>query len=380
VQATGVSKYPSPALADMEGLGQKDIVINTTDGFVKVFRPNGSLISQWSNVRYSYTAKASETSPVVADIDGDGQNEVLVGGEDANLYAFDNDGSLMAGFPIHLNGEVRGTPIVYDIDHDGLTEILLSGWDKNVYLWDYPGAFNPNGAAAWPMWRHDQYHQGRLGGPLLVATNTVAFSAEDGAPAGLALTFALPMAVEAEGQFDVYRAAGSGAVGSFAYSLPSDFARVNTEPLAARPGDLVSWNDVSALPGTTYRYLLVRREEKAGDAFLAYGPFAAQASEEAPQVAFVTQNFPNPVHAGRTTIAYGVPAGSGQATRTTLRFYDVRGRAVRTLVDGVVPPGKYQVTWDGKDDQGARVGSGVYFYEYIAGPTSLRKKALVIAP
>ena len=32
----------------------------------------------------------------------------------------------MAGFPIHMGGEVRGTPTVWDIDHDGLTEIILS--------------------------------------------------------------------------------------------------------------------------------------------------------------------------------------------------------------------------------------------------------------
>src|SRR5207302_1935389 len=67
VQAAGTGRYPSPAIADMEGTGQKDIVINTTDGLLKVFRPNGSLISQWSSVRYStLTAGASESSPVVA--------------------------------------------------------------------------------------------------------------------------------------------------------------------------------------------------------------------------------------------------------------------------------------------------------------------------
>jgi flagellar hook assembly protein FlgD len=104
------------------------------------------------------------------------------------------------------------------------------------------------------------------------------------------------------------------------------------------------------------------------------------ASAEAPSLAFVSQNFPNPAGNGRTSIAYGVPESAGPAVHTTLRFFDVRGRAVRTLVDTVVPPGRYQVTWDGKDDSGARVGSGVYFYEYVAGPTRLRKKALLIAP
>jgi flagellar hook capping protein FlgD len=289
----------------------------------------------------------------------------------------------MAGFPIHLNGEVRGTPLVWDIDHDGLTEILLSDWDKNVYLWDYPGvfnAFNPAQPPAWAMWRHDQFHQGRLSAGILVGTNSVAFSAENGASSGLGLTFALPGAEEASGRFDIYRAQGPGPVSTFSPSIPPGFDRINSEAINAKAGDLVTWTDASALPGETYRYLLVRRADQPGDAFLAYGPFAATASSDAPELAFVAQNFPNPVTNGRTTIAYGVPASAGQSVHTTLRFFDVRGRAVRSLVDQLVPPGKYQVTWDGKDDQGARVSSGVYFYEYVAGPTRLRKKMLLIAP
>ncbi len=384
VQAVGTGRYPSPALADMEGTGQKDIVINTTDGFLKVFRPNGTLISQWSNVRYStLTALASESSPVVADIDGDGQNEVIVGDETGSLSAFDNDGTLMAGFPIQLGGEVRGTPTLWDIDHDGLTEIVLSDWDKNLYVWDYPGTFNPNGAPAWAMWRHDQYRQGRLGAPIIVSAASVAFSATDAPLSGLDLVFAMPATPEAEGRYDVYRADGSGATGTTAPALPAGFARLNAEPIGVASGALVKWTDVSALPGHTYRYLFVRRQDRPGDAFLAYGPFAASASQSAPALAFVTQNFPNPVHGGRTSIAYGVPsadAASGAVTRTSLRFYDVRGRLVRTLVDGLVPPGRYQVSWDGKDDRGAAVSPGVYFYEYAAGATRMQKKALLIGP
>ncbi|MGH7726061.1 MAG: C25 family cysteine peptidase [Candidatus Eiseniibacteriota bacterium] len=376
---TATSRMPSPALADMEGLGEKDIVLNTENGFVKVFRPNGTQLAQWTNVRYSYTTKASESSSIVADIDGDGQNEVVCGGEDANLYAFDNDGTLMAGFPIHLNGEIRGTPLVWDIDHDGLTEIVLSCWDKNLYVWDYPGEFSPFAAPAWAMWRHDQFRQGRLAAPIVVAVGSVAFGAENGAPSGLALTFTLPGQPEVAGRYDIYRATGPGETGTTVSVLPPDFARVNAEPLDGASGDFITWTDASALPGTTYRYLLVRRQERPGDAFLAFGPFAAMATNEAPALAFLAQNYPNPVRAGRlTTFAYGVPAGAGETIHTTLRLYDVRGRAVRTIVDGIVPPGRYQATWDGTDAGGARVAPGVYFYEFVAGPHRIMKKALLI--
>jgi len=383
VQAVGTGRYPSPALADMEGTGQKDIVINTTDGFLKVFRPNGTLIPQWSNVRYSVlTALASESSPVVADIDGDGQNEVLVGDEHGDLSAFDNDGTLMSGFPIHLGGEVRGTPTVWDIDHDGLTEIIVSDWDKNVYVWDYPGTFNPNGAPAWAMWRHDQFRQGRVGAPIIVSAASVAFSSRDATTSGLELTFAMPATPEAEGRYDVYRADGAGETGTTLPALPAGFTRLNSDPIDAALGAIVKWTDASALPGHAYRYLFVRRQDRPGETFLGYGPFAASASAAAPEVAFVTQNFPNPIHGARTTIAYGVPQSgpAGAVEHTTLRFYDVRGRLVRSLVDGVVPPGRYQVSWDGKDDRGAAVAPGVYFYEYRAGATRLMKKALLLGP
>jgi flagellar hook assembly protein FlgD len=47
--------------------------------------------------------------------------------------------------------------------------------------------------------------------------------------------------------------------------------------------------------------------------------------------------------------------------------YDVLGRHVRTLVKGVVPAGDQEVVWDGRDDSGNLVSSGVYFYQLRAG-------------
>jgi hypothetical protein len=382
VQCNGVSRLPSPILADMEGNGQKCVVINTTDGYLRVYRPNGTLVPAWTNVRYTTAlAGASESTPVAADIDGDGQNEILVGGEDANLSAFDNNGSLMAGFPIKLNGEVRGSPIVWDIDHDQLTEILIAGWDKNVYVWDYPGTFSPNAAPAWAMWRHDQFRTGRLSSPIVVAVGGVAFSAQSRSASGVELSFALPATGEADGLYDVFRAAGPGATGEIVYAMPDGFERITREPLAGTAGSLLSWSDVGALPGQTYRYLLVKRMTQPGDTFLAYGPFAAEVTAEAPTVAYLAQSFPNPAPAGRpSAIAYGIPGDDAALKHVVVRLYDVKGRAIRTLVNELVPPGRYQATWDGKDDHGVRVTPGVYFYELNAGADRLTKKALVIAP
>jgi len=69
------------------------------------------------------------------------------------------------------------------------------------------------------------------------------------------------------------------------------------------------------------------------------------------------QNTPNPFNPV-TTIAYDVPAPGGDVSVTV---YDVAGRLVRTLVDSLQEPGVLATVWDGRDERGARVASGVYY-------------------
>ncbi len=74
-------------------------------------------------------------------------------------------------------------------------------------------------------------------------------------------------------------------------------------------------------------------------------------------VAFkLAQNSPNPFNPV-TTIAFNVPHES----RVAIRVYDVTGRVVRTLVNGVTDPGRHAAVWDGRNDHGENCGSGVYF-------------------
>jgi len=75
-----------------------------------------------------------------------------------------------------------------------------------------------------------------------------------------------------------------------------------------------------------------------------------------PAVFKLAQNAPNPFNP-MTTIAFNVPHES----RVAIRVYDVTGRVVRTLVDGVTEPGRHAAVWDGRNDQRESCGSGVYF-------------------
>lgn len=74
----------------------------------------------------------------------------------------------------------------------------------------------------------------------------------------------------------------------------------------------------------------------------------------------LAQNYPNPFNPS-TTIAFSVP----EEARVTLKVFDLLGREVRTLAEGVMPPGEFNVTWDGRNGAGQVVESGVYFYRIM---------------
>jgi hypothetical protein len=75
-----------------------------------------------------------------------------------------------------------------------------------------------------------------------------------------------------------------------------------------------------------------------------------------------------------TRISYSL----ARTGKTELIVYDVSGRKVRTLMDGEVNPGASWVKWDGRDDLGRAVPSGVYFYRLQAGAFSDTKKMVLI--
>jgi flagellar hook assembly protein FlgD len=58
--------------------------------------------------------------------------------------------------------------------------------------------------------------------------------------------------------------------------------------------------------------------------------------------------------------------------------YDVRGRRVRTLVNKFVPAGYHEAVWDGRDDFGNRVASGVYLYQLRAGGVAETRKMVLL--
>jgi hypothetical protein len=92
-----------------------------------------------------------------------------------------------------------------------------------------------------------------------------------------------------------------------------------------------------------------------------------------PKVFAVSQNFPNPFNPS-TTISFDVPVSSV----VRMVVCNLLGQKVRTLVNGVHEPGRYKVVWDGRNDAGAPVGSGIYLYKFEAGEYTRVQKMILM--
>lgn len=148
------------------------------------------------------------------------------------------------------------------------------------------------------------------------------------------------------------------------------FGRWYGDPLWDMNGDGIiefvlphhAWGD--SAQGRLYIY--------AGDAGF---PTAVEANpgSEVPSKFVLHQNYPNPFNPS-TTIIYDLPAQGD----VRLEVFNLIGQKVRTLVHASQTPGTYRVEWDGRDDAGNTVGTGVYFYKLVRGEQVETRKMVFV--
>ncbi len=142
-------------------------------------------------------------------------------------------------------------------------------------------------------------------------------------------------------------------------------------------------NNVLPASGTIIRFI-TGKASKPGDSLLVQAPTAHRDSLYGLAVSYqLSQNYPNPFNS-TTTIYYSV-AGEEHGSiegppvvHVKMEIFNVLGQRVKTLVDENIPEGEYLVRWDGTNQQGTPLASGVYILRMTAGGKNWIRKMVLI--
>jgi hypothetical protein len=202
------------------------------------------------------------------------------------------------------------------------------------------------------------------------------FSEPPRAPDGPMLAFRLPGDDERLRRSDFRPTIAEGATWDIKWSLATD----RTLSISGCEGLPKSLKAVLVLDvGTVYRIdadktIELPNDSRSGRLVVGNESFASSAaSAVVPKDYELSQNFPNPFNP-ETSIRFGVPAPG----HVDLVVINALGQRVRQVVNSDYGAGWYTAVWDGRNESGEQVASGVYFYRLTAGDYSSSRKMLLL--
>ena len=363
VRYVGAWTQNTPALADLDANGDLEIIVATAPGSLLVVGPNGVDDPGWP-VALNKVAKAS---PVVGDVDGDGFPEIVVTSQNDLLHVLRPDGSALPGFPVYAPcraPDMGPSPALGDLDGDGKLEIVLPVVPANFALselrvYDYQG----NVTFSKPLGNYTQVSpvladlDGDGGIDLVISSEAGVLYAWDTAGNDLA---GFPI-----------------AIGDFVRGTPTytdvDFDGIGDLVIAGWNRNVYIWRMTGAYrrdraPWPTFHGDMQRRGVLAVD-------FPTNTIESVTPRKLEAWWSPNPFNPN-VTLHLLVPGRSPMEVSVAL--FDIRGRRVRQLLQAPLPPGPHQLLWDGRDAQGRTLASGVYLYRiHLADDTRSGKITLL---
>lgn len=148
----GASGEQSPRFADLDEDGLPELVVSTSEGKVLAFKPDGSQASGFPVATFGHES-ILHGGVAIADLEGDGDVELVASTYQGRVYVWEHDGALR--FTVHShrpysapemrdpsNRVFRGfvaAPVLADLDGDGDREIVQTGMDRHLYVWDAQG-------------------------------------------------------------------------------------------------------------------------------------------------------------------------------------------------------------------------------------------------
>ncbi len=329
------------AVGDLNNDATPDIVFGTFNG--DVYAISSSDASTLSGFPVNVGARV-QTDPVIADLDGSGPmgQQMVVTSINKKLSFIDGQGTITAQYSYPDN--LESSPSLADLDNDGAPELFFGCNDGKLYVIDHNG----NNYSGFPVSTGNDVK----GSPVLADVNgdgstEIAFVSTDGnlylvgsdgthytgfpiTIGGLLLS--TPTFDDVDGDGDLELLVGTG--GSLnVYDIPGSGSTANL------------WSTFQGNYLRTGNYTDVVTGIQDGF------------SETVPMQFRLGQNYPNPFNP-ITIIPFTLP----ERQQVELQIFNLLGQKVRTLTNKVWDTGRHQIIWDGRDDHGNRVSSGIYFY------------------
>jgi len=367
--------WSAPAVGNLDADAQREIAVTSNcAGALRllILNHDGTDLPGWPQI-IQPSAGYAMASPVLADMDGDGKNEIILGAEtySPNLatkcYAFRADGSQLAGWPVGFASGTRVvcSPAIADLDKDGKLDAafiasngLLRAYSVNRMLWEVQtgsnGRTNPIAA---------DIDSDGITEILLTTESGYLYSFEGtngsltpGYPIWMEPSWSAPVLsdIDRNGKMDLL-AFGWGSHKLYAWELEA--------------------GAISSTAGCQVFRVNMCRTGCVNDTVAANKSGLMQSDLTGPvlPVSTLGQNYPNPVKQ-QTTINFQ----TSRPGQVKLNVYNLTGQLVKTIIDDNLSPGDHRVKWDGKNDQGHNIASGTYIYRLETPGFNSTKKMLVL--
>ncbi|MBI2061834.1 MAG: fibronectin type III domain-containing protein [Nitrospirae bacterium] len=141
----------APAVGDVDDDSTDEIVIGGDNGCIYAFELSGALVGGFPLKVPTCTGGDSDaplrSSPAIGNLNTDTKKEIVFGADNNCIYAYKDNGGLMTGFPVATGGNVRSAPALGNLDSDTALEIVVGSDDGKIY------ALNGDGTAlsGWPV-------------------------------------------------------------------------------------------------------------------------------------------------------------------------------------------------------------------------------------
>ena len=160
-QSTSGLIFGSPLIVDIDGDNDNELIVTSQDFNMYAWEADGTAVSGWPRNLGAFV----RSSPAVGDIDGNGDMELVVGTDNGKLHAYHHNGTAVSGFPISLGGSIHASPVLANLDSDSALEIVVSNSNGELHI------RNGNGSNFSTQWPQTMAASGDSYGSLIIASS-----------------------------------------------------------------------------------------------------------------------------------------------------------------------------------------------------------------